>query len=67
MSKVYLTAEELAETLGISRSYAYVLIRECNNELRKQGYICIAGKVPIQYFREKFYGFEEVKIKGKVK
>lgn len=66
MSKIYLTADEIAEALGISRGHAYVLIRECNNDLRKQGYICIAGKVPIKYFCEKYYGFSEIIMKGKV-
>ena len=33
----------------------------------KQGYICIAGKVPIKYFCEKYYGFSELIMKGKVK
>lgn len=36
MGKVYLTADEVAEALGISKGHAYVLIRECNNELRKK-------------------------------
>lgn len=67
MSKIYLTADEIAEALGISRGHAYVLIRECNNDLRKQGYICIAGKVPKKYFSEKYYGFSEIIMKGKVK
>lgn len=63
MGKVYLTADEVAEALGISKGHAYVLIRECNNELRKKGFLCISGKVPIKYFSEKYYGFEEA-VKG---
>lgn len=57
MAKIYLTADDVAEALGISKGHAYVLIRECNAELKKQGYICIAGKVPVKYFSEKYYGF----------
>lgn len=57
MAKVYMTADDVADALGISKGHAYVIIRACNAELKKQGYICIAGKVPIKYFSEKYYGF----------
>lgn len=66
MSKIYLTAEEVAEALGISKGHAYVIIRECNAELRDKGYICIAGKVPIKFFCEKYYGFTETLMKREV-
>ena len=62
MTKLYLTAEEVADALGISKGHAYVIIRECNEELKKQGFIVIAGKVPVKYFCEKYYGFTELFI-----
>ena len=40
--KMYVTAEEAAEILGVSTGYAY--------------YRTICGKVPTKYFEEKFYG-----------
>jgi sugar-specific transcriptional regulator TrmB len=55
---MYLTAEEVAEILGVSKAYAYKVIRNLNDELEIKGYVVISGKVSTKYFREKFYGFE---------
>ena len=66
MGKIYLTAEEVAKVLGVSKGHAYVIIRECNEQLRAQGYICIAGKVSIKYFCEKYYGCSELIKKDEV-
>lgn len=42
--------------LGVSRGYAYKIIRGLNNELKEKGYHVISGKVPAKYSEEKFYG-----------
>ena len=54
--KMYVTADEAAQILGVSRGYAYKIIRGLNNELKEKGYRVISGKVPTKYFKEKFYG-----------
>ncbi len=54
----FITAQEVAEILGISYSKSYQIIRQMNKELKAQGYITIAGKCPAQYFKQKFYGFQ---------
>ena len=54
--KMYITAEEAAELLGVSRVYAYKIIRGLNSELKEKGYRVISGKVPSKFFEEKFYG-----------
>jgi len=54
----YMTAENVAEALNISKSKAYQIIRALNKELREKGYITIAGRCPTKYFSEKYYGFE---------
>ena len=46
---------EVAEELGVSVPYAYKLIRELNEELRKTGCITIAGRIDRKFFHEKFY------------
>lgn len=56
-SKIYITASELAESLGISMGQAYKIIRNLNNELAKDGYITVAGKCPRRYLEEKWYGY----------
>lgn len=59
MSKtIFFTADEVAEQLGISKPMAYKIIRKMNEELAKQGFITIAGKVSKQYFSEKIYGMK---------
>lgn len=38
MTNQFMRAEEVAKELGISKSFAYKLIRQLNQELREQGY-----------------------------
>ena len=54
--KMYVTATEAAELLGVSNGYAYKIIRGLNDELKAKGYRTISGKVPTKYFEEKFDG-----------
>ena len=49
-NKIYITANELAEMLDVSVGHAYKLIRKLNQELEKEGFLVIAGKVPRRYF-----------------
>lgn len=56
MEKIYITANELIDMLGISRAKAYNLIKEMNSELKREGYIVIKGKVPRAYFEKRWYG-----------
>lgn len=54
--KMFMRVQEVAEALDISEPYAYKLVREMNAELKKKGFITIAGRVSRQFFNEKFYG-----------
>ena len=58
MKAQYITATEVAEIMGISRGKSYQIVRQLNKELKAQGYLTVAGKCPIQYFKQKFYGFQ---------
>ena len=60
MKKQYLTAKEISEAMGVSESKAYGIIRELNKELRTEGYLTVSGKVPVVFFKKKYFGFEEV-------
>lgn len=53
---VFITAQEVAELLGISKSKAYTIVRELNEELSAKGFITVAGRVSRKFFEEKFYG-----------
>lgn len=56
MKKQYMTAQEVAEALGVSLGKAYAIIRQLNAELSEKGYITVAGKVSRVFFQEKCYG-----------
>ena len=58
MKAQYITVDEVSKALGISRSKSYQIIRNLNKELKDMGYITIWGKCPMQYFKQKFYGFQ---------
>ena len=56
-TKLYITANELAGMLGISIGQAYKIIRKLNQELEKNGFLTIAGKIPRRYFEKRWFGF----------
>ena len=53
---LFVTAGEVAQDLGISKPFAYKLVRQMNEELEAKGFITIAGRVSRKYYEEKFYG-----------
>lgn len=53
MKKMYITADEVANILGVSRGYAYKVIMGLNDELEEKGFRVFSGKVPTKYFEEK--------------
>jgi Mn-dependent DtxR family transcriptional regulator len=46
--QMFLRVEEVAEELGVSKPYAYKLIRSMNEELRKTGCITILLSVKLK-------------------
>lgn len=56
MDKRFMTAQDVADYMGISLSKAYQIIQQLNKELREKGYLTIAGKVSTIFFLEKIYG-----------
>ena len=55
-NNTFIRADEVAEELGVSKPYAYKLIKRLNDELKEQGFITIAGRINRQYFNERLYG-----------
>ena len=41
-----MSADEVAQELNCSKSYAYKLVKAMNKELAAQGYITMAGRIP---------------------
>lgn len=56
---IFIKADEIAIELGVSKPYAYKLVREMNQELKGKGFLTISGRVSRKYFEEKFYGAEQ--------
>lgn len=54
MKSDFMRVDEVVEELDVSKPYAYRVIRQLNNELKKLGYATIAGRVNREYFRERF-------------
>ena len=52
-------AGEVAQDLGVSKPFAYKLVRQMNEELEAKGFITIAGRVSRKYYEEKFYGMAQ--------
>ena len=58
----YLRSEDVAEIMGISKAYAYKIMRKLNAELDEQGYITVSGRINRKYFMERTcYGTNEQK------
>ena len=56
---LFVTAGEVAQDLGVSKPFAYKLVRQMNEELESKGFITIAGRVSRKYYEEKFYGMAQ--------
>ena len=49
----FMKVEEVAQELGVSKSYAYKIVQQFNKELKEKGYLTISGRVNRKYFQEK--------------
>ena len=54
--KMFITAGEVASDLGVSKPYAYKIVRELNDQLQGKGFMTVSGRVSRKYYEEKFYG-----------
>lgn len=59
MKKAMYDARELAEVLGCSESKSYQFIKQLNEELQKDGYLTIRGKISRAYADKRFFGMME--------
>lgn len=57
--KLFITAQEISDELGVSKSKSYSIIRKLNEELSAKGFITVAGRVSRKFFEERFYGVIE--------
>lgn len=52
-STSFMKVDEVAQELGISKSYAYKIVQKLNVELKEKGFMTISGRVNKQYFMER--------------
>lgn len=52
-STSFMRVDEVAQELGVSKSYAYKIVRKLNTELKEKGFMTISGRVNKQYFMER--------------
>lgn len=52
-STSFMRIDEVAQELGISKSYAYKIVQKLNVELKEKGFMTISGRVNKQYFMER--------------
>ncbi len=62
-NELFVTAGEVAQELGVSKPFAYKLVRQMNEELEEKGFITIAGRVSRKYYEEKFYGMAQAGVR----
>lgn len=43
--KNFLTAQDIADEMGVSKSYAYKILKQLNAEMKELGYLTVAGRV----------------------
>ena len=55
---MFMRADEVAQELGVSKAFAYQIMRNLNDELKEKGFITVSGRVSRKYFEEKVYGFQ---------
>ncbi len=56
----FMRVQDVADELGVSKSYAYKIVQKLNAELKEQGFLTISGRVNKQYFLERTcYGTEK--------
>ena len=50
-----MTVDDVMEELGVKCSKAYLILKQLNDELAKEGYVAVRGKIPRSYWETKFY------------
>lgn len=52
--KRFFDCNDVCEILECKKAHAYEVIKKLNNELEEKGYLTERGKIPSQYFLERF-------------
>ena len=55
MQSIFMNAAEVMEVLGIGSTSAYNVISVLNEEMDKEGFLTLRGRVNRRYFEDRFY------------
>ena len=58
-NELFVSASEVANDLGVSKPFAYKLVKQMNEELDHKGFITIAGRVSRRFYEGEIYGLAE--------
>lgn len=50
-----LRADDVANLLFVSKSKAYLIIKQLNQELEEKGFLTIAGRIPERYLLDRMF------------
>lgn len=53
MDNGFMRVDDVASELGVSKSYAYKIVKRLNDELKEMGYLTISGRISRKFFVEK--------------
>ena len=59
--KLYYTAAEIAQMVGVGKTTSYSIVRQMNEELKSKGFLVVRGKVPKEYFDSRYFGGSRTK------
>ena len=65
MSNSFMRVDEVARELEVSKSYAYKLVQKLNKELKRMGYLTIAGRINKKFFYERLCYGQKARKEGK--
>ena len=54
---MFVTPETIEKDFGISRTKAYEIIRDLNQELKEKGFLTVPGRVSKKFYHERIYGY----------
>ena len=55
----FMRVDEVAQELGVSKSYAYKIVQRLNAELKEKGILTISGRVNRKYFMQYNIGLDD--------
>ena len=61
-NKYMMDVYDVMNELGVKKGKAYAILRQLNEELEKDGYKLIRGKIPRPYWETKFYGYTQLPV-----